>query len=263
MQLRETRPHFNELYSKKKGEDPWGTNWRATQKFRNGFYCDIFLKALSGRAAEKLRVLDIGCGAGVLTKTLYTAFIEKFPGSVWDAVDVSDVAIERAQENCEGLDINFQVSTPGLTELEPGKYDIVLAFEMISYFEGDERTKLFQVMKRCLKKNGICCVSTNVAGKKILSYGSVVESEFEEEMSSFFAPQSFHALYTLWYIAEIEGRLLRFVRIPVFGKCFRWLLQIRFVPFLAHYIFRLFSIFFSMRKNLTIVGSLHKNFQKE
>ncbi len=79
---------------------------------------------------EGLRIIDIGCGGGLLTEALGTA------GADVTGVDMGEVPIAIAQEHASasGLDIRYVRSTAeDMASSEAGQYDIVTCLEMLEH----------------------------------------------------------------------------------------------------------------------------------
>ncbi|MGF6448123.1 class I SAM-dependent methyltransferase [Paraburkholderia youngii] len=94
------------------------------------------------------RVLDVGCGAGVLASWLSGASISSYFG-----VDLSEVAIEQArQANIDGAE--FAVADA----FEPSQvFDVIVFNEMLYYLEEPEEQ--IRRLARCLAPGGLLIVS--------------------------------------------------------------------------------------------------------
>jgi SAM-dependent methyltransferase len=74
------------------------------------------------------RILDVGCGKGAFTSLLVQ------PGREVVGVDISETAIRKARERQP--DADFRVGTvDDLDEVAPGRFDLVIAMEILSYLE--------------------------------------------------------------------------------------------------------------------------------
>ncbi len=80
----------------------------------------LVLAWLERSACAGLRVLDYGCGSGILAIAA-----AKLGAAVTDGVDVDPLAIAAAAANAECNGVALRVHLPDF--LQPGKYDIVLA----------------------------------------------------------------------------------------------------------------------------------------
>ncbi|MEM5299208.1 class I SAM-dependent methyltransferase [Burkholderia sp. JPY481] len=96
------------------------------------------------------RVLDVGCGAGVLASWLSGASISSYFG-----IDLSEVAIEQArQANIDGAE--FAVADAAT--FEPSQiFDVIVFNEMLYYLEEPEEQ--IRRLARCLAPGGLLIVS--------------------------------------------------------------------------------------------------------
>ena len=90
------------------------------------------------------RILDMGCGSGVLGLSITEAFEE----SSLVLADISPEALELASENAAGLKLDNQVelSESDLFSAVTGHYDLIVA--NLPYIPDSERTKLSIEVKR-------------------------------------------------------------------------------------------------------------------
>lgn len=71
----------------------------------------------------KAKILDIGCGSGVIGLTLK----QKLPESTVDLVDISKEALEVAKENAKNLNLDVNFIESDLFENVTDKYDIIIS----------------------------------------------------------------------------------------------------------------------------------------
>lgn len=85
--------------------------------------------AAAARPLEGLRVLDIGCGAGLLSESMAGL------GATVTAVDPAEQNIRIARDHArrEGLDIDYRVGT--VDALEGLQFDVVLNMEVVEHVE--------------------------------------------------------------------------------------------------------------------------------
>jgi len=113
---------FEEMYRREdaEGYDSWA------QEDLTEIDKRLSLAIVDGVPAE--RILDIGCGKGAFTSLLVQA------GREVVGVDISPTAIEKARQRCP--DADFRVGTvDDLDEVAPGRFDLVIAMEILSYVE--------------------------------------------------------------------------------------------------------------------------------
>ena len=84
------------------------------------------------RCLSGLRVLDIGCGAGLLSESMARL------GAFVTGVDPAErnIAMARAHAQAAGLDINYLQGS--VDALENGKFDVVLNMEVVEHVENLE-----------------------------------------------------------------------------------------------------------------------------
>jgi 2-polyprenyl-6-hydroxyphenyl methylase/3-demethylubiquinone-9 3-methyltransferase len=76
------------------------------------------------------RVLDVGCGAGILTEALARR------GAIVTGIDLAAANIDVARRHVEsaGLDIDYRVvSAEDLADASPGSYDVVTCLELLEH----------------------------------------------------------------------------------------------------------------------------------
>lgn len=109
------------------------------------------------------KVLDVGCGGGILTESLTQA------GALVTGIDVSELMIKiarlHAKQNC--LDINYQItSVELLAARQPNTYDIITCMELLEHVP--KPSSVLQACATLLKPNGKAFFST--INRNIKSY---------------------------------------------------------------------------------------------
>lgn len=111
--------YFEQLYVA--DPDPWRF---ATSDYERQKYAATVEAVPQGRSA---RVFEVGCSIGVLTRQLAANCDEML------AVDVSQTALEQAEERCEDLPwVNFE-KMDVRTEWPDGRFDLILFSEVLYY----------------------------------------------------------------------------------------------------------------------------------
>ncbi len=101
------------------------------------------------------RILDVGCGGGILTEALAKA------GASVSGIDLSQASIRAARQHVDhqGLQIEYQcVEVDEFTQLHQGHYDIVTCMEMLEHVPHPE--EIVAACAKALKPGGQAYFST-------------------------------------------------------------------------------------------------------
>ncbi len=117
---------------------------------------DLRLDFIAGRiAARRPRVVDVGCGGGILAEALHRS------GARVTGIDLSELSLAVARRHAErgGLDIDYRLlAAEDLVHHEAGSFDAVTCMEMLEHVPHPER-----VIAACaglLKPGGVAFFST-------------------------------------------------------------------------------------------------------
>ena len=120
----------------------------------NNFTYKVILKKINKHLKPKVKILDIGCGAGTLD------FYLANKGYNITGVDISDKAISSCIKTAKSLNFNnvkfLQVDFP--QNVPDGKFDFILFSEVIEHLENDSLA--IQKIYYLLNKGGIVFLST-------------------------------------------------------------------------------------------------------
>jgi len=110
---------------------------------------------------EKLKILDIGSGGGLLCEPLYRL------GADVTGIDASNKNIEVAKFHAKEMDLNIKYihSSPEKINLK-NEFDIILCMEVVEHVSNVEL--FIEKCSRLIKKNGIIFIST--INKNLKSY---------------------------------------------------------------------------------------------
>ena len=127
------------------------------------------------------RILDIGCGKGIITKLIK----KELPNISIDAIDISKLAIKTAKREAPG--INFIVADACKYKTKKNVYDLILLNNI--YEHVDNPITLLKNAKKLLKNSGAIIISTpnryhikNVV-KIMLGYNIIIPSYHVTEYS--------------------------------------------------------------------------------
>lgn len=148
----------------------WATTWneRADQASdfaatgRGGMDVVGFLRTVR-EIARALRIepgdrlLDIGCGTGIISLALSGSIAEVH------GIDLSPAMVERARHNCEGCDnISFSVASISAPDVAPGRYNKVLAYSVLQYLGAEtEAAAALATLGQILPPRGIALYGAN------------------------------------------------------------------------------------------------------
>ncbi|MCB9946838.1 MAG: class I SAM-dependent methyltransferase [Rhodospirillaceae bacterium] len=108
----------------------------------------------SGLIRHGAQGLDFGCGDGVLMERLLA------DGCVMEGTDIAPAMIERARRRLEGTGCPLSVGgIEQLAKLPAGRFDFIVALNVLAYFTPDEETRFFSEVSRILKPGGGLLVS--------------------------------------------------------------------------------------------------------
>lgn len=155
------------------GQTPWDS----------GIPCSELVKALEDRTVKPSHALDLGCGTG--TNAIYLA--QK--GFDVTAVDISQVAIERAREKADaaGVSVLFMLAKlPGI--FLPGKvFDFVFDRGCFHTIKNEERLRYTEMLKGLTRERSLYLMLCGNA-KEPRSPGppTLTEDEIRETFSGLF-----------------------------------------------------------------------------
>lgn len=112
------------------------------------------LKHKNIKPLEGLRILDIGCGGGLLTEALHKN------GAMVVGVDAVEKNIRIAQQHAEqmGYGIDYRHTTAEKIALHNEKYDVVIALEVIEHVENPQ--KFIADLSKITRRGGLVFTST-------------------------------------------------------------------------------------------------------
>ncbi len=116
----------------------------------------------SEKPLEKLKILDIGCGGGLLCEPLNRL------GATITGIDASNNNIKVAKLHAKEMDLNIDYirAAPENLDLKNNTYDVVLCMEVVEHLK--DVNLFIENCSKLIKKNGIMFVAT--INKNLKSY---------------------------------------------------------------------------------------------
>ncbi len=121
---------------------------------RIGYIKESILTHFNKESLEGLKLLDVGCGGGLVAEPMCRL------GADVTAIDASEENIKTASVHAEqgGLDINYIHTTSDELAKKKGKFDVILALEIIEHVADVET--FVESLSGLLKKDGLLILST-------------------------------------------------------------------------------------------------------
>jgi SAM-dependent methyltransferase len=112
---------------------------------------NFIVDVLKRRLPDGAEVLDVGCGNGVISRSLGEM------GFRVKGIDVSEKAIERSKELNRFPNVNFEVASAEQLVLGGQRYHAVICSEVLEHL--NDPGKLLKVLYQCLHDNGVLIVT--------------------------------------------------------------------------------------------------------
>ncbi|WP_298625189.1 bifunctional 2-polyprenyl-6-hydroxyphenol methylase/3-demethylubiquinol 3-O-methyltransferase UbiG [uncultured Legionella sp.] len=113
---------------------------------------------------EGARVLDVGCGGGILCEALARC------GADVTGIDAEADAIKSASEHARQQNLSIHYKATPIEEFEAERFDIITCMEMLEHVQRPEQ--VIQHCKRLLKPGGILFLST--ISRTLKAYASAI-----------------------------------------------------------------------------------------
>ena len=142
--------------------DEW---WNESGSFRalhsyNVVRLDYIKNKIVKKSLKNLKVLDIGCGGGILCEPLTRL------GAVVTGIDTNKKAIEVAKNHAKKKNLKINYRNLGLEQIKSGAFDIITCMEVLEHVDDVER--IISLSQKLLKNGGYFVGST--INKSLSSY---------------------------------------------------------------------------------------------
>lgn len=129
---------------------------------------------LAALKTTKGKVLDVGCGAGGMTKAIkfYRPDLELF------GIDISEKAIVEARK--DPRKVNFEVASAYHLPYKKDFFDAVAMFDVLEHLDSPD--KALVEVNRVLKKRGVFFISIPVE-KSLLTFTGLIEKLFKVQIT--------------------------------------------------------------------------------
>jgi ubiquinone/menaquinone biosynthesis C-methylase UbiE len=192
---------------------------------------------LIGDKIKGRKVLDVGCGDGVLSYLLAKK------GAVVTGIDTSEEAIKFAKEKCKNLrNINFIVGSAYNLPFEDKSFDYIVSSEVIEHLKYPE--KMLLEIKRVWNQNGKIIITTPIkfTEKPLdeMHYQEFFEDEFKKLLEKYFEDVEVKKSHPLFWM-EFQNKVIFG---HAFNKFFLNLINLLFGfnPFLDHKGWRYYTL---------------------
>jgi len=113
-----------------------------------------------------LRVLDVGCGSGVLLKSTY----EANENAMGIGIDIDETVVRQAKENISkwGLSDRFEIRHGDIRQISgeiAGSFDVVTLYNLLYYFDQEARLGLLNILREVLSPMGVLAVAMSFHSK--------------------------------------------------------------------------------------------------
>lgn len=195
-----TRAWFESQYAAS-ADDPWGLDWRPSQRFR---YTNMLaaVQQAGGTAWAPRRIVDAGCATGAFTAML----AQTFSSADVVGIDIAEAAIARAGARYPGIAFE-RMALDECASKYASSADLVTCLEVLYYLPWNERASVLRQLRSMLRPGGILLVSSMIAGQPYMSLDELV-ALVADELPVVHAGALYLKPVVLWEKAQMRFRHL-------------------------------------------------------
>jgi SAM-dependent methyltransferase len=124
----------------------------------------VMLRVIRGAGRTPKRVLDVGCGDGILLATI----LQAFPEACGAALDFSPLMLERARARLaqfgdRGRTVEADLGTPAWLSHVTGPFDVIVSGFAIHHLPDARKRALYQEIRDLLTQGGVFVNAEHVA----------------------------------------------------------------------------------------------------
>ena len=190
-----------ELQYAASGDDPWGLDWRPSQRLR---YASMLaaVRQVAGTAWTPRRIVDAGCATGA-----FTAMLAKIaPEAEVIGIDIAESAVARARARYAGIAFERMALDECASKFAVSA-DLVSCLEVLYYLPREERAEALKQLRTMLRPGGILLVSSMIAGHPYISQEELV-ALVATELSVVHTGTLYLKPVVLWEKAQMRMRRL-------------------------------------------------------
>lgn len=122
---------------------------------------DFIKDTVSGK--ESMRILEVGCGSGILLKSV----LEANPNATGIGIDIDEKVVDQARNNLSrwGIEDRFRIIVGDITDSPTGidgPFDLITLYNVLYYFPVEGRPKLFEKLSSLLSADGEVAIVNSV-----------------------------------------------------------------------------------------------------
>lgn len=148
-------------------DDPWGLDWRPSQKYRYLHMIEALRQALVA-IPPPLAIIDVGCATGAFTAMLAALNADEAGGGLLVGVDIAEAAVARAAARYPAIRFE-RMALDECSRRFRGSADVVTCMEVLYYLPPEQRAQAVAQLRQMLRPGGYLVVSSMIASAPYFS----------------------------------------------------------------------------------------------